>query len=235
MEHKSNADLLKNTHNTARFFVEHPQVSWTALIALILWGLYSYTHMPQRKDPDITVRVAIATCNWTGATAEQVEQLVAKPMEDTISQNKFIHVPTAADYGIRSASYPGRAVVWIQLQDGLKDTREQFSDINLRLTQLQSRLPQGAGPITLQSDFGDTAALMLTVASPAADSAEIAVRAKEMQQIIVQTRARASENSMQRVSLAFVYPMSLSTANMQQGTHLLRQRFHGSRWSNRVE
>jgi multidrug efflux pump subunit AcrB len=196
MEHKSSADLLKNTHNTARFFVEHPQVSWTALIALIIWGFYSYTHMPQRKDPDIPVRQALATCNWPGATAEQVEQLVAKPMEDTIAQNKFIHAGTAADYGIRSASYPGQAVVWIQLQDGLKTTREQFSDINLRLNQLQGSLPQGAGPITLQSDFGDTAALMLTVASPEADSAEIAVRANEMRQSIEQVREHAADRSM---------------------------------------
>src|SRR5216684_117582 len=218
MDPKSSADLLKNTHNTARFFVEHPQVSWTALIGLIIWGLFSFTHMPQRKDPDIPVRQAIATCNWPGATAEQVEQLVAKPMEDTIAQNKFIHVGTAADFGIRSASYPGRAVVWIQLQDGLKTTREQFSDINLRLNQLQGSLPQGAGPIMLQSDFGDTAALMLTVASPAEDGAEIAVRANEMQQSIEQVREHAADRSIERVSMAFVYPMALSTANLQQVT-----------------
>jgi multidrug efflux pump subunit AcrB len=216
MERKSNADLLKNTHNTARFFVEHPQVSWTALIALIMWGFYGFTHMPQRKDPEIAVRVGVATCSWPGATATQVEQLIAKPMEDTIAQNKLIYAGTAADYGIRSVSYPGRAVVWVHLQDGLKDTREQFSDINLRLNQLQPRLPQGAGPIMLQSDFGDTAALMLTVASPVADSAEIAVRANEMQQAIRRTREQASEKYARRVSMAFVYPMSLSSANMQR-------------------
>ena len=218
MQHKSSEDLLKHTHNTARFFVEHPQVSWAALLALILWGIYSYAHMPQRKDPDIPVRVAVATCNWPGATATQVEQLIAKPMEDTIAQNKFIHPATAAVYGIRSASYPGRAVIWVQLAEGLKDTREQFSDINLRLNQLQANLPQGAGPIQLQSDFGDTAALMLTVASPEADSAEIAVRAKEMQQEIVQVRNKARDSSAQRVSLAFVYPMALSTANLKEVT-----------------
>jgi multidrug efflux pump subunit AcrB len=218
MEHKSSAELLKSTHNTARFFVEHPQVSWTALIALFVWGLYSYTHMPQRKDPIIAVRAAVATCNWPGATAMQVEQLVTKPMEDTIAQNKFLHSSTVtlADYGIRSASYPGRAVVWIQLADGLKDTREQFSDINLRLNQLQSRLPQGAGPITLQSDFGDTAALMLTVASPTADSAEIAVRANEIQQAIVQVRTEAKHHVPQRVSVAFVYPMAMSAMSLRQ-------------------
>src|SRR5260370_28579995 len=115
MENKSSAELRKHKHKRARFFVEHPQVSWTALIALIIWGFYSFAHMPQRKDPDIPVRQAVATCNWPGATAEQVEQLVAKPMEDTITENKFIHVGTTPNYGLRSASYPRRHVFWIQL------------------------------------------------------------------------------------------------------------------------
>lgn len=234
MGHKSSAELLKSTHNTARFFVEHPQVSWTALIALFVWGLFSYTHMPQRKDPIIAVRAAVATCDWPGATAAQVEQLVAKPMEDTIAQNKFLHSPTVspADYGIRSASYPGRAVVWIQLADGLKDTREQFSDINLRLNQLQSKLPQGAGPITLQSDFGDTAALMLTVASPAADSAEIAVRANEIQKAILQTRSKALHSGPQRVSMVFVYPVALSAASLQQVTAQFLTAAQSAGWLN---
>ena len=49
--------------------------------------------MPQRKDPEIPVRVAVAACQWPGATAQQVEQLVTKPIEQTIAQNKTIHPP----------------------------------------------------------------------------------------------------------------------------------------------
>jgi hypothetical protein len=40
MAHQSNEELLKRTQNTARFFVEHPQVSWVALAVLLLWGVY---------------------------------------------------------------------------------------------------------------------------------------------------------------------------------------------------
>ena len=61
----------------------------------------------------------------------------------------------------------------IQLDEGITDTKRQFSDINLKLDALSAQLPQGAGPISFQSDFGDTAALMLTVASPKADNIEI--------------------------------------------------------------
>jgi len=222
MEHKSSQDLLRHTHNTSRFFVEHPQVSWVTLLALFIWGIYGYFHMPQRKDPEISVRVAVASCNWPGATAQQVEQLVTKPIEDAIAQNKTIHPGTPGDYGIRSASYPGSSVVWVQLQEGLNDTREQFSDINLRLQQLSGKLPAGAGSIQFQSDFGDTAALMLTVASPQADATEVAVRSKGMEQAIVEARERARHPT-GHASLLFAYPMSLSEDTLRDATERFRR------------
>lgn len=169
MPHKSDADLIAHTHNTSRFFVEHPQIAWASLLAVVVWGVYGYFSMPQRKDPEIPVRVAVAACQWPGATAQQVEQLITKPIEQTIAQNKTIHPPSASDYGIRSISLPGASFVYVQLSESTHDSREQFSDINLKLAALNGQLPQGAGTVQFQSDFGDTAALMLTIASPRVD------------------------------------------------------------------
>jgi len=170
MAHRSDLDRIEKTHNVPRFFVEHPQVSWVLLIGVLVWGWFGYHSMPQRKDPDIPVRVALAACSWPGATAQQVEQFVTHPIEEAVAQNKTIHPGTAADYGIRSVSIPGYAYVYVQLAEDVSDVKRQFSDINLKLNALSSQLPQGAGPISFQSDFGDTAALMLTIASPKADS-----------------------------------------------------------------
>ena len=79
-----------------------------------------------------------------------------------------LHHQTASpsNFGIRSLSFPGLSVVYIQLDDNVKDKQKEFSDINLKLNQLNAKLPRGAGPIQFNSNFGDTAALMLTVASP---------------------------------------------------------------------
>src|SRR5215831_7525598 len=170
-------DQPEETRNVSRFFVEHPQISWVLLICVLAWGWFGFTNMPQRKDPDIPVRVALASCPWAGATAQQVEQFVTRLIEDTIAQNKTIHRAPDADYGVRSISLPGIDYVYVKLAEGT-DIRKQFSDINLKLNELNNRLPQGAGPISFQSDFGDTTALMLTVASPRADQVDIDLRAK---------------------------------------------------------
>src|SRR5712672_748606 len=190
MAHRSDQDRIEKTHNLPRFFVEHPQVSWVLLVGVLVWGWFGYRSMPQRKDPDIPVRVAVAACSWPGATAQQVEQFVTYPIEDAVAQNKTIHPGTAADYGVRSVSIFGYAYVYVQLAESVSADKRQFSEINLKLNALNSQLTQGAGPISFQSDFGDTAALMLTIASPKADSVEVNIRAQAIQSAIQAVRAK---------------------------------------------
>ena len=203
MSHKSEAEYIEKTHNTARFFTEHRQVSMVLLIAVCVWGWYGYMHMPKRKDPSIPVRVAVASTNWPGATAQEVEQLVSRPVEQTMAQNAFIKPPLASDFGIRSISFPGLSLVYVQLDDTVTDPKKQFSDINLKLNALNSRLPQGAGPIQFNSDFGDTAALMLTIASPRASDVDIALRARSIRNAIEATRAAEPARLRSRGSALF--------------------------------
>src|SRR5262245_51597729 len=133
MANISDAERIAKTHNTARFFTEHRQISWVALFAVILWGLYGYTHMPRRKDPEIPVRVAVALCPWPGVVAEKVEQLVTRPIEETIAENSNIHPSTVADYGIKSTTLPGLAIVTVALSEDVSNTKNELNDINLKL------------------------------------------------------------------------------------------------------
>src|SRR6202789_4071426 len=211
MSHKSEAEYIEKTHNTARFFTEHRQVSLVLLLAVCVWGWYGFTRMPKRKDPSIPVRVAVASIAWPGATAQEVEQLVSRPVEQIMAQNAFVKSPSASDFGIRSISFPGLSLVYVQLDDSVNDPKKQFSDINLKLNALNSKLPQGAGPIQFNSDFGDTAALMLTIASPKASEIDIALRARAIRKAIEETRAAEGPKAPQpRVSIVYAFPLSIS-------------------------
>ncbi len=211
MARKDDQEAVAQTRNVPRFFVEHPQVSWVLLVGVLVWGWFGYQSMPQRKDPNIPVRVAVASCSWPGATAQQVEQLITRPIEDTVAQNKWIHPGTPADFGVRSISLPGYAYVFIQLAEDVDDLKRQFSDINLKLNGLSGQLPQGASPISFQSDFGDTAALMLTVASPTVDAVEIDLRSRSIQAAIASARAaRKSPPPTAAVTVVYSFPASVS-------------------------
>src|SRR6201993_2955659 len=210
MAHEKNQDT-SSRRSITRFFVEHPHISWMMLVGVLVWGWFGYTSMPQRKDPEIPVRVAVAACPWPGATAEQVEQFVTRRIEDVAAENKTIHPGTDADYGVKSISLPGYSFVYLQLDESVKDTKRQFSDINLKLNALNAQLPQGAGPISFQSDFGDTAALMLTVASPKVGDIEIAARASSVESAIQKARdAKHAKRSSQQITVVESFPQSIS-------------------------
>src|SRR6201987_3035973 len=221
---RENGQDISNRHNVPRFFVEHPHISWILLLGVLIWGYFGYTSMPQRKDPDIPVRLGVAACPWPGATAQQVEQYITRRIEDVAAENKTIHPGTDAEYGIKSISLPGYSYVTIQLDEGITDTKRQFSDINLKLNALNSQLPQGAGPITFQSDFGDTAALMLTVASPKADDIEIAARANSVEAAIRKARDAKQQNGKgQRITVVDSFPQSISPRAVLDTLYLFQE------------
>jgi multidrug efflux pump subunit AcrB len=215
MPHRDDNDIIAHTHNTARFFTEKRQISWVLLIAVFAWGAYGWMNMPKRKDPDIPVLIALATCPWPGADAAKVEQLVTKPMEETIAQNSYLHEPDAGnEFAIKSMSLPGMAVVQVQLSEDLKDTTQQFNDINLRLDYLNNNLPKGAGPIKFNSGFGNTAAMMLTVASPKESGVEIAVRARNINKAIESVRSEFPAEARKRMTFVVALPGSIDAASL---------------------
>ena len=197
----SDEELVRTTRNTARFFTEQRQIAWVLLIGTALWGVYGYLSMPQRKDPDITVRDAVAVCPWPGAPAEKIEQLVTRRIEAAMAENPRIEE-------IRSTTRTSVAVVDVKVAEGTRDPRREFDDIRLRLDAIRD-LPEGAGPIRFLKDFGDTAALMLTVASPRTGQTEIALRARDVRRAIEASRARLPAGSAGRVTMLYCYPPSL--------------------------
>src|SRR5262249_18128743 len=152
--------------------------------------------MPQRKDPDIPVKAALVVTQWPGASAQKVEELVTKPIEKVIASNSKISK-------IESISRSNSSVITMYISDDLKDIGPVLDDVGGRLAAIPS-LPDGAGPIQYQRDFGDTATLMLTVASPKASESENEVRAAKVRQLIESTRAgRETQN---RASLVVCFP-----------------------------
>src|SRR5262245_53259109 len=199
--HRNEQQQIAETHNTARFFTETRQISWVLLIGTIVWGVYGYFQMPQRKDPDVPIRQALALCPWPGASAERIEELVTRRMEEKIAENVKVDK-------IESNTRTGITAVYFTLVEGVHDTGKEFDDIKLKLDSIND-LPKGAGPINFVKDFGDTAALMLTVASPKATDAEIEVRAHAVQHAIEEARQAAVTGLRPRVALVQNLPQSV--------------------------
>ena len=185
---------------TARYFVNNRHVSFMLLAATLIWGVWGYARLPKAKDPIIPVRVAVATCMWPGTSAEKIEQLVTRKIEQKMAENPTIEK-------IEAISRTSVAIVYVTLADDLneRDRVRQFDDIQGKLESIRD-LPPGAGPVNFIKDFGDTAALMLTVASPRTGDIELELRARALQADIV--RVRAGEKD--RATLVVSFPPAMS-------------------------
>src|SRR5262245_3332963 len=193
--HGKEEELISKTHNTARFCVENPQITWVLLIGTIIWGIYGYTHMPQRKDPDVPPKQALVITPWPGASAEKIEQLVTRSVEKTVASNSNVS-------RIESVSRSHVSTVTFTLSNRLKETGQILDDIGGRLGAIGD-LPQGAGPINYVRDFGDTATLLLTVASPKAGEAEIALRAQAIRNAIEAVRPKEAAG---QLAIMYCFP-----------------------------
>ncbi len=195
------ARLVTETRkNTAKFFTETRQISWVLMIVTLLWGAYAYVAMPKRKDPEVKVRKALAVCTWPGASAEEVEQQVTRKIEEKMAQNSRVET-------IESISRSNVSVVYLSVDEQVADIGKEFDDVRLKLDSIRD-LPEGAGPIEFIKDFGDTAALMLTVASPKVNDLIIRSRAQEVERTISAARARAPSDD--RASLVIVIPPNVN-------------------------
>ncbi len=204
MSHLDDATLIEKTHNTARYFTEQRQVAWVALVGTVLWGIVGYLSMPQRKDPEIPVISALAITPWPGMDAERIEERVTRRIESVAAENSHVDI-------IRSTTRTGASYVYIDLKEGTTGTGEIFDDIALRLEAIDD-LPDGAGPIQFLKDFGSTAALMLTVASPPLDEVQVSLRADQVRAAIERLRRGARPGP--RVTLVYNFPPSISAPSV---------------------
>jgi multidrug efflux pump subunit AcrB len=180
----------------AQFFVEHREVSWLALIAVLVWGGIAYTKLGQQEDPTIPQRTAMLVTVFPGATASKVEELVSKPLERKISELKSIEE-------IKSTSRPGISTMTIKQLPGSTATIDQQWD-KVRAKIFEVQLPDGARQPWLNTDFGNTITLLFGLVSPPITDAECVARAHLLSERLAELRGGAVSSN--RVAVAAFLP-----------------------------
>ena len=70
----------------ARIAIEKSRLTLLVMIGLLLLGFLSYTEIPKRENPTITVRTSVVTAYHPGMDTEQMEELVAIPIERSMRE-----------------------------------------------------------------------------------------------------------------------------------------------------
>src|SRR3974390_108051 len=164
----------------AQFCVEHREVSWLALIAVLVWGAVAYTKLGQQEDPTIPQRTAMLVSVFPGATASKVEELISKPLERKISELSSIEE-------IKTTTRPGISTMNIkQLPGSTATIDQQWDKVRAQIQEVQ--LPDGARQPWLNTDFGNTITLLFGLVSPPITDAECVARANLLRDRLAELR-----------------------------------------------
>ena len=162
------AEIKTESGGIAQFFVEHREVSWLALIAVLVWGAVAYTKLGQQEDPTIPQRTAMLVTIFPGATASKVEELVAKPLERKISELDSIEE-------IKTTVRPSVVTMNIkQLPASKAKIDQEWDKVRSKIAEVQ--LPDGTRQPWLNTDFGNTITLLFGLVSPPITDAECVAR-----------------------------------------------------------
>lgn len=129
-------------------------------VCLMVFGVFGLAKMNKNEFPDFTIRQGVVVAIYPGATAEDVEQQVTKPLEDYIFTFKEVKKAKT-----KSFSRSGMSYIQVELNDNLHDKDEFWSKFKHGINAFKSQLPAGVVAIQVNDDFGDTSALLITMES----------------------------------------------------------------------
>src|SRR5579884_127715 len=145
--------------NPIKLSLRYPMVTLILTAMLVFVGVHAFLDMPRTEDPTITIRTGLVMALYPGATSEQVEKQVTKTLEKHIF--KFAEVRKDKTF---STSRPGLVVINVELEDGVKDSDKFWAKLRHEMNETrQIELPEGVKGPVVNSDFGDTVALLIAV------------------------------------------------------------------------
>lgn len=140
--------------------IKNYRISALLTILLLIFGIYGIYVMPKDEFPPFTVRQGVVVAVMPGATSEEIEAQVARPLERYMFTFKEVNRSKTT-----TTSSNGMCMMMVQLQDDVNKKDEVWSKIKHGLNNFKSSLPSGVLALVVNDEFGDACALLITVES----------------------------------------------------------------------
>jgi len=149
--------------NLPGYALTHRVVLLTLLSVFVAAGLFNFSTMSRREDPEITIRDALIITQWHGASATRIDDLITYPIEKAIAQIAEIDV-------IETKSFAGISIIQVTTNDTVQDTDQIWDDLRAKVETVRHILPPGADPPFVDSDFGDVYEIVFALYQEPMDS-----------------------------------------------------------------
>jgi len=136
--------------NLSALAVRERPVTLFLIIAITLAGLYAFLNLGRAEDPSFTIKQMTFVTTWPGATAQEMQDQVAEPLEKRMQE---------LDWYDRTETFtrPGLAFTTMSLKDMTPPSAvpEQFYQARKKLADETAKLPRGVQGPFVNDEFGD--------------------------------------------------------------------------------
>ena len=140
--------------------MKYRQIILAFVLIMMILGIVGLINMPRREYPEFTIRQGVIVGIFPGATSEEVEEQLTSEVENYIFG--YEEVKKAKTH---SVSKEGMMIVYVELNDNVRNADQFWSKLRHGLDELKMQLPTGVIALVGSNDFGDTSALLITMSS----------------------------------------------------------------------
>jgi multidrug efflux pump subunit AcrB len=136
--------------NLSAFAVRERAITLFLLIAISAAGVFAFLQLGRAEDPAFTIKVLTVTAAWPGATAEEMQNLVAEPLEKRLQELRWYD-------RVETFTRPGLAFMTLSLQDKTPPSavESEFYQARKKLGDEARNLPAGVlGPF-INDEYSD--------------------------------------------------------------------------------
>src|SRR5579864_5940279 len=169
--------------NLSAWAVSHPALVLFLIFALGVAGFFSYEKLGRAEDPFFTVKVVNVSVMWPGATAKEIQEQVADPIEKKMQELPYFEK-------VQTYSKPGFTALQVTFRDSTppKDVPYLFYLLRKKLVDVQSQLPAGLlGPV-VNDEFSDVDSILYMMTGDGADYAQLKKAAEGLRQRLLKVK-----------------------------------------------
>src|SRR6266571_3997954 len=193
------------TFNLSELAVRERAVTLFLIIAIAIAGTFAFFKLGRAEDPTFTIKVLTVTTAWPGATAQEMQDLVAEPLEKRLQELRWYD-------RVETMTRPGLAFMTLTLNDRTPpaEVPEQFYQARQKLSDEARNLPSGAlGPF-VNDEYSDVTFALYALKAPGMAPRLLVRQAETVRQQLLHVPGVKKVNilgeRLERIFVEFSYP-----------------------------
>jgi multidrug efflux pump subunit AcrB len=175
--------------NLSAWAVAHPSLMLFLIVMLGLAGFMSYRSLGRAEDPSFTIKVVIVSAIWPGATATEMQEQVADPIEKKLQELPYFDKVT-------TYSKPAFTAMQVAFKDNTpaREVPQLFYQLRKKLSDIKSDLPAGLMGPNVNDEYGDVDSILNMLTADGADYAQLKKVAEALRQRLLKVKGVTKVN-----------------------------------------